>query len=52
MARSRHIKVKGEKREEIGTEQFVLYWIAVKRILRDRRAREAKARAKRRRQQL
>jgi hypothetical protein len=51
MAQSRHIKIKGENRDETGTEQLVLYWLAVKRILRERRAREVKARAKRRRQQ-
>jgi hypothetical protein len=42
---------KGGNRDEIGTEQLVLYWLAVKRVLRERREREAKARAKRRRQQ-
>ena len=51
MAQSRRIKVKGENWDELGTEQLDLYWLAVKRVLRERRAREAKARAKRRRQE-
>jgi hypothetical protein len=49
MARTRRIKVKGVRRDEIDTEQLALvYWLQAKRILRERRenaqkAQEAKA---------
>lgn len=47
MARTRRIKVKGVRREEIDTEQLALvYWLQAKRILRERR--EAKGKAERR----
>jgi hypothetical protein len=48
MARSRRITVKGVRREEIDTEQLALvYWLQAKRILRERREQEQKAKAKR-----
>jgi hypothetical protein len=48
VTRSRRIKVKGVRREAIDTEQLALiYWLQAKRVLRERRAREAKAQAKR-----
>jgi hypothetical protein len=48
MARTRRIKVKGVRRDEIDTEQLALvYWLQAKRILRERREREAKAKADR-----
>lgn len=50
MAQSRRIKVKGVRRDEIDTEQLALiYWLQAKRVLRERREREAKARARRKR---
>ena len=49
MAKTRRIKVKGVRREEIDTEQLALvYWLQAKRILRERRANEQAAKAKRR----
>ncbi len=52
MPQSRRIKVRGVRRDEINTEQLALiYWLQAKRVLRERREREAKARAKQRRQQ-
>jgi hypothetical protein len=52
MAQARRIKVKGIKKSEIDTEQLALvYWLQAKRVLRERREAEAKARAKRREQQ-
>ncbi len=49
MAQARRIKVKGIKKSEIDTEQLALvYWLQAKRVLRERREAEAKARAKRR----
>jgi|HubBroStandDraft_6_1064221.scaffolds.fasta_scaffold202592_2 hypothetical protein len=49
MARAKRIKVKGVRRDEIDTEQLALvYWLQAKRILRERREQEAKAKAKRR----
>lgn len=49
MARTRRIKVKGVRRREIDSEQLALvYWLQAKRILRERREQEAKARAKHR----
>jgi hypothetical protein len=51
MASTRRIKVKGIKKSEIDTEQLALvYWLQAKRILRERREREAKEKAKRREQ--
>jgi hypothetical protein len=48
MAQSRRIKVKGVRREEIDSEQLsLIYWLQAKRVLRERREREAKAKAKR-----
>lgn len=54
MAQSRRIKVKGVRKSEgdIDTEQLALvYWLQAKRVLRERREAEAKARAKRRERQ-
>lgn len=49
MTRSKRIKVKGVKRDEIDIEQLALiYWLQAKRILRERREREAQEKAKRR----
>jgi hypothetical protein len=49
VTRSRRIKVTGVRREEIDTEQLALiYWLQAKRILRERREREAREKAKRR----
>lgn len=46
---TRRIKVKGVKREEIDAEQLALvYWLQAKRVLREKREREARERAKRR----
>lgn len=40
----RRIRVKGVRRDEIDTEQLALiYWLQAKRVLRERREREAKA---------
>jgi hypothetical protein len=45
---TRRIKVKGIKKSEIDTEQLALvYWLQAKRLLRERREAEAKAKAKR-----
>lgn len=50
MAKSRRIKVTGVRREEIDTEQLALvYWLQAKRILKQRRADELTAKAKRKR---
>jgi hypothetical protein len=52
VTRSRRIKVKGVRRDEIDTEQLALiYWLQAKRVLRERREREAKAKAKRKRRE-
>jgi hypothetical protein len=49
MANSRRIKVTGVKRDEIDTEQLALvYWLQAKRVLKERRANEQAAKAKRR----
>lgn len=49
MTRSKRIKVKGVKRDEIDTEQLALiYWLQAKRVLLERREREAQEKAKRR----
>jgi hypothetical protein len=46
---TRRIKVKGIKRDEIDTEQLALiYWLQAKRVLREKREREAQEKAKRR----
>jgi hypothetical protein len=48
MAQRRRIKVKCVRRDEIDSEQLALiYWLQAKRVLRERREQEAKARAKR-----
>jgi hypothetical protein len=48
---ARRIKVKGVRRSEIDTEQLALvYWLQAKRILREKREREAKEKAKHREQ--
>ncbi len=45
----RRIKVKGVRKETIDTEQLALvYWLQAKRILRERREQEEKAKAKKR----
>ncbi len=47
----RRIKVKGVRRDEIDTEQLALiYWLQAKRVLREKREREAQERAKTKRQ--
>jgi hypothetical protein len=52
VTRSRNIKVKGVRRDEIDTEQLALiYWLQAKRVLRERREREAKAKAKQKRRE-
>jgi hypothetical protein len=46
---ARRIKVKGVRRSEIDSEQLALiYWLQAKRVLRERREREAREKAKRR----
>jgi hypothetical protein len=48
MAQRRRIKVKGVRRDEIDSEQLALiYWLQAKRVLRECREREAKAKARR-----
>jgi|GEM_PF-6038937 hypothetical protein len=48
MTQTRRIKVKGVRRDEIDTEQLALiYWLQAKRVLRERREREAKEKTKR-----
>jgi hypothetical protein len=48
---ARRIKVKGVRKSEIDTEQLALvYWLQAKRVVREKREREAKERAKRREQ--
>ena len=45
---ARRIKVKGVRKSEIDTEQLALvYWLQAKRILREKREREEKEKAKR-----
>ncbi|UUY01566.1 hypothetical protein LRS13_12560 [Svornostia abyssi] len=45
---ARRIKVQGVPRDEIDHEQLALvFWLQAKRAMRERREREAKARAKR-----
>jgi hypothetical protein len=49
---TRRIKVKGIKRDEIDTEQLALiYWLQAKRVLREKREREAQEKIKRRERQ-
>jgi hypothetical protein len=49
MARARRIKVTGVKKTEPDIEMLsLIYWLQAKRVLRERREREAKARAERR----
>jgi hypothetical protein len=53
MTQSRHIKVKGVRRDEIDTEQLALiYWLQAKRVLRERREKEAQAKARRQRREI
>lgn len=48
MAKSTRIKVTGVRRSEISTEDLALvYWLQAKRILREKRERDAKAKGKR-----
>jgi hypothetical protein len=43
---AKRMKVKGVRKDEIDTEQLALiYWLQAKRILRERREQEAKAKA-------
>lgn len=50
MANSRRIKVAGVRRSEIDTEQLALvYWLQAKRLLRERRENEERAKTKRQR---
>lgn len=45
---TRRIRVKGVKKTELDTEQLALvYWLQAKRILRERREREAREKMKR-----
>jgi hypothetical protein len=45
---SRRIRVKGVRRDEIDTEQLALiYWLQAKRVLREKREREAQVKTKR-----
>jgi hypothetical protein len=45
---TRRIKVKGVRRSELDSEQLALiYWLQAKQVLRERREREARAKAKR-----
>jgi hypothetical protein len=49
MARARRIKVKGVIKTEPDIEMLsLIFWLQAKRVLRERRESEAKARAKRR----
>ena len=49
MTQTRRIKVKGVRRDEIDTEQLALiYWLQAKRVLREKRERDAQEKAKRR----
>lgn len=44
----RRVRIKGVRRDEIDTEQLALiYWLQAKRILRERRERDAQAKTKR-----
>jgi hypothetical protein len=44
---TRRIRVKGIKKDEIDTEQLALiYWLQAKRVLREKREREAQEKAK------
>jgi hypothetical protein len=46
---ARRIRVKGVRKTEIDAEQLALvYWLQAKRVLRERRAREAAEKKKRR----
>lgn len=48
--RSQRIRVKGVRKSEIDSEQLALiYWLQAKRILREKRERDARAKAKRQR---
>lgn len=51
MARSRRIKIEGVRKDVIDTEQLALiYWLQAKRILREKREQEARAKTKREQQ--
>jgi hypothetical protein len=44
---TRRIKVKGIRKDEIDTEQLALiYWLQAKRVLREKREREAQEKTK------
>ncbi len=46
---TRRIKVKGIRKDEIDTEHLALiYWLQAKRVLREKREREAQEKTKRR----
>jgi hypothetical protein len=47
---TKQIKVKGIRRDPIDTEQLALiYWLQAKRVLRERRERESREKAKQQR---
>lgn len=47
---TKRIRVEGVRKREIDTEQLALvYWLQAKRLLRERREKEEKARARKRR---
>lgn len=49
MATSRRIRVKGVRKSEVSVEDLsMIYWLQAKRVLREKREREAKEKAKRR----
>ena len=49
---ARRIKIKGIRKSEIDTEQLALvYWLQAKRVLREKREREAQEKAKLRERQ-
>jgi hypothetical protein len=49
---ARRIRVKGVRKSEIDTEQLALvYWLQAKRVLREKREREAQEKAKRRKRE-
>jgi hypothetical protein len=48
MTQSRRTKVNGASQNEIAQQVGLIFWLQAKRALRERRQKEAKARAKRR----
>jgi hypothetical protein len=51
MTQNRRIRVKGVRKDEVDVEQLALiYWLQAKRVLRERREREAKDKAAQREQ--